>query len=425
MVRLWLASVALGAASACGGGSASSRCDGNSDCDAGYACVGGACAKLCRSSLECPQGETCQGPVCKAGSSLAPQLMGVDGDGIANCTGGSHCVDTGLRAYGSNLSGALFTLQKVGGSTVSLTPALGGSDTEALLPLPANVEVGSHVLTAANQAGANQTTFDFIQGPPGPDKTPNELLDSINLATNTLSVQRLPVGTASGQVAAGDHAHTQYLSTAGGTITGDLTVTGGATTSTATVTGAASLGSAAISGNATINGNLGIGVAPTVRLQVAGEIVSEGLYKVGDAAATTYAQSLRRYVVDAPPSLVGQVVAIDYNVMSALCRDFDGCDVIIVMMNWFGDGNIASRQERLFLSTTSNRWRFANNDVEAVDANSGTNEWTAWDCYLTDAETRVSSSNGRSDNALGWGLLNVVGGSYSDSTTVCRVVIED
>jgi hypothetical protein len=178
--------------------------------------------------------------------------------------------------------------------------------------------------------------------------------------------------------------------------------------------------------NLSVGGALAVGTteAPAAALDVRGEVRSEGLYQVGTAALTPYAITTRRYVIEAGPLTAGQVVPIDYGIMSALCRDLDGCTVTVVMLNYDGTNSLASRTSRLFLSQAGNRWQFAN-DVLGVDGDNVVQEWANWDCLFTDAETRTTNSNGRSDAGPGFGLLNVLGGSYSDATTICRVIIED
>jgi hypothetical protein len=213
--------------------------------------------------------------------------------------------------------------------------------------------------------------------------------DASEVTSGVLDAARLPDGGYDDE----------YLQLQGGSLSGPLSVTGNVTAS----------------GSVTASGGLTVG----------GPVSLTGYRQIDNSSISTYTYTPGRFVIDATPARVGVVLPIDWTIMAAMCRDIDGCQVTIEMANWAGDGERASRRERLLISPTSGRWRFSNNDVVAVDGNSGTNEWTPWDCYLTDAETSTNGSNGRSDNTLGWGLLNVAGGSYSDSLTTCRVIIED
>ena len=176
-----------------------------------------------------------------------------------------------------------------------------------------------------------------------------------------------------------------------------------------------------------INSTLLSAPAAGTVVDVNGELRSNGSYQLNATALTAYELSERRYVVDASPTVVGRVVALDQTVVDALCRDLDGCEVSIAMVNWdtAQPGNLASGTERLFLSESSRWWRFSNNDVAGLDGNGAVQEWGVYDCYFGDSETYTGTPNGRADASAQWGLLNAAGGSYSDSTTTCRVVIED
>jgi hypothetical protein len=171
----------------------------------------------------------------------------------------------------------------------------------------------------------------------------------------------------------------------------------------------------------------GLLVAPAggTLVDVNGELRSNGLIQVGASSPGTYEISTRRYIVDAPPANVGRVVPIDSTVMDALCRDADGCMMTLGMINWDGTQNNASRSQKLFIAQSARSWRFANVDLDGTDSNGSVQEWSAWDCFLTDAETWTGTTNGRADPGVGWALLNVQGGSYSDTTTTCRVIFED
>ncbi len=174
-----------------------------------------------------------------------------------------------------------------------------------------------------------------------------------------------------------------------------------------------------------ISNGLLIAPAGGTVVDVNGELRSDGLIQIGAASPGTYEISTRRYVVEAPPANIGRVVPIDNAVMDALCRDADGCMMTLAMINWDGQQTAASRSQKLFIPTTTRSWRFANVDLEGVDSNGSIQEWSAWDCFLTDAETWTGTANGRADPAVGWALLNVQGGSYSDTLTTCRVIFED
>jgi hypothetical protein len=143
-------------------------------------------------------------------------------------------------------------------------------------------------------------------------------------------------------------------------------------------------------------------------------------------AAQPYTVAMKRYIIEAPPASVGITIKLDQALMSELCRDKDGCRVTTQMINWDNTGNVASRQWKLFLSETGNKWQVSDVDTAGVD-NDGvvTDVYNAWDCYFSDAETYNGTANGRTDSGLGFGVLNIAGGSYSDTTTTCRWVIED
>jgi hypothetical protein len=98
------------------------------------------------------------------------------------------------------------------------------------------------------------------------------------------------------------------------------------------------------------------------------------------------------------------------------------------MINWDSPGQpgaAASRTDRLFISETSRWWRFSNIDITGLDNNALANDFSAYDCYFSDAETYSGAVNGRNDSGIGFGLLNLAGGNYSDATTTCRVIIID
>jgi hypothetical protein len=142
----------------------------------------------------------------------------------------------------------------------------------------------------------------------------------------------------------------------------------------------------------------------------------------GGGSSGTYNYGVKSYVFDSTPSSVGVVRALNNSKVNSLCADIDGCLVTIAMINYDGSGLIASREERLFVN--GNAWRFSN-DISGQNNNGNVQEWKVWDCIFTDAETSTGSNNERADNNGRLGFLNVKGGSHSDSTTTCRVVIRD
>jgi len=169
-----------------------------------------------------------------------------------------------------------------------------------------------------------------------------------------------------------------------------------------------------------------IGANGTVTCASAGETATL-VTKRNNGSPQTTSYVPDRYIVEANQNYEGIVVPFDNAIFDALCRDDDGCEIVVGMVNWSSSvpGAVASRKEHFFLSQTGNHWRFANTDVEAADNNNSINEWTPWDCYFTDAETSTNTNNGRADLTRGFGLLNVRGGGYPDDRTTCRVIITD
>jgi hypothetical protein len=151
---------------------------------------------------------------------------------------------------------------------------------------------------------------------------------------------------------------------------------------------------------------------------------SYGLKQIDSAVTSPYAIELGRLTVDAVTP--GLVVPINMAALNALCRDDDGCQYTMSMVNWQNnDGVAASRSGTLFLSQSSNGWRLeqAGNDVQGVDSNGGINELSNWDCYLTDADN--SAQNSRADTTVGFGFFNCAGCTYADTQTFCRMVFRD
>ncbi|MEK7175203.1 MAG: hypothetical protein AAB693_00120 [Patescibacteria group bacterium] len=117
--------------------------------------------------------------------------------------------------------------------------------------------------------------------------------------------------------------------------------------------------------------------------------------------------------------------------MRDLCQDIDGCWINLQMVNWAANmpGQIASREVRVHISERDGTFWRAHGpgwfEFDGQQTDLVSNEFNAWDCYFTDAETSTNSNNGRRDNFQGFGLLNARGGDYPDDLTFCRVVVSD
>jgi DNA-binding beta-propeller fold protein YncE len=189
----------------------SGECTANSGCASGQVCSDGECVTVCETDAHCADGEICVDATCRVGTRSTLTITGLDGDDpdlLCPNGGGSHCVATGIVVHGTNLDGASFDLRgAAGGSYELVATAAISSDTEVHLALPEAIAPDTYTLTVANALGSVDQVFDLIQGPPGPDKTPDELVESINGATLQISVDRLPVGTTAADVAAGQHDH--------------------------------------------------------------------------------------------------------------------------------------------------------------------------------------------------------------------------
>jgi len=164
-------------------------------------------------------------------------------------------------------------------------------------------------------------------------------------------------------------------------------------------------------------------------VQVTGTVGHKGVYQLGTNTPTTYDVTVQRFVVEVPAENFGVVIPLDHARVESLCRDIDGCEVALQMLNWQPanpTGEVASRTARLFLSQGAAAvWRFSDTDVSGLDGGDGVDEFVAWDCYFGDGETYGGSANSRLDSGPGFGLLTVLGGSFPSEHKVCRVAITD
>lgn len=157
---------------------------------------------------------------------------------------------------------------------------------------------------------------------------------------------------------------------------------------------------------------------------VSGTVRHQGVVKQGHGSPVTYETSIQRYVVEASPAEAGQLVQLDHDLVIALCRDVDGCEIVLGIVRLVGDRDyVFSRTSRLFLSETQ-WWVLADFDVTGQDGNGSYSIWMFDDCLLTDGESgQVYTS--RADLLPGFALVNPIGGIYPDNTTGCRVVLID
>jgi hypothetical protein len=219
MLRILLV-IVFGAAACTDEVASPGGCSNNSECAGGQICSSGACVALCNGDGECAGGEICANNVCAPGQRTTPNIAGVDGDGTELCldTPTSHCIVGGIVVTGDNLDGADFTL-----GSLALIARTGRTDTRVELDLY-DARDGVYTLTARNAAGSDQQEVQLLQGPPGENFTPtaNQLVDSINTASNTINILRVP--HTHDDVAV--HTHDEYMPASGGSFGGNVTING-------------------------------------------------------------------------------------------------------------------------------------------------------------------------------------------------------
>lgn len=199
------ACAALALLSACSSShKASSGCRLTSDCASGAVCIDSVCAVLCSAAGDCSTGFACSAAgLCVASSSdLLPRLSELRGDDPADSTR----IAGGLVLVGENLAQASLELRGAG-APMPLTVA-SSSATQMTASLPIDIVSGDYVLVVTNAAGSIQQAVTLTL----PELTGTDLLARLNGATvvGTLSVLRLPIGTTSSSVSAGNHTHSNY-----------------------------------------------------------------------------------------------------------------------------------------------------------------------------------------------------------------------
>ena len=159
---------------------------------------------------------------------------------------------------------------------------------------------------------------------------------------------------------------------------------------------------------------------------VNGTVRHRGVLQQGNNALATYELTTERYLVEARPiDGAGFVIVLDHDIVVALCRDKDGCEVSLQMVNWDESGAVASTTKRLFLSETSNRWSLSDTNLDALtDDDDVIQSWQAHDCVFTDGET-MDELNFALDSNVGFSLINLYQGTHSDEDTTCRMVFLD
>jgi hypothetical protein len=185
----WLTSVSLLLGTAC------SKRDAEGSCPPGSLRIGGECVRLCANDLECEAGRICADGTCVPGDRPAPRITALDGDGADLCPDApsTHCVATGLWVSGENLEGGAFALTtSPGGTRTPLTVlAVEAGRVHVGTIDPTTFPAGGYVLSAANAAGSADQGLTFLQGPPGPAMTPNDMIAHINTGSTTLNFARL------------------------------------------------------------------------------------------------------------------------------------------------------------------------------------------------------------------------------------------
>jgi hypothetical protein len=129
----------------------------------------------------------------------APEITDVRGN---DTTSDGSTIANGLLVTGSNLATACFELRSNAGAEP--LEAAYRYNTSAELYLPEEIRSGEYTLVVTNQAGADQCGLTLQL----PELTGNAIVERLNTeATDKLTLDPLPVGTSSTELARGDHDH--------------------------------------------------------------------------------------------------------------------------------------------------------------------------------------------------------------------------
>ncbi len=417
----------------CSSSTTSSQDCGGTACSPGEVCVADVCLKVCAGDPDCPQGRICENGVCVQGSRTGvPEIHSV---------GGSS--DPRLTIFGANFAGSAVTLALADGSQSWRLKVCSMLDDQIVVELPGNLVVGptttDYTLSVVNQAGTCTSSLPVLQGVQGDQGIQGEQgLQGVQGAQGEQGPPGVPCAGCVTTASIGDAQVTETkLGTA--SVTNQKLGAGAVNDAKIASTGITTRSKlpsplAYEDEENTFTGNVSIstGAAPTVELDVGGEVLSEGILQQGPTARSAFKITSRRYVVEARVADLGVVVPLDQTLVEQLCRDVDGCRLTLQVVNWDATvpGMVWPRVAHLFLAETTRWWRFyapyMDIDGYALDGDNGvTFEWMHGDCFFTDAERSTDSNNNRADSAFGFGLLNVRAGGMSDTTTRCRLVIED
>lgn len=199
----------------------------------------------------------------------------------------------------------------------------------------------------------------------------------------------------------------------------------------------------------------GAGRAAEGDVALSGKLRYNAVLEVAGDPQTTYEVTTAEYVFEAGPATVGIPQPLDHELVRQLCGDKDGCEISLQMVNWDPVGEpeaVASRTSWMFLAELpaagdlaegavgprsipgepGTYWRF--DELQGVigtdnDPSFVGHYWTSYDCRFTDGESG-SGDNELIDIDPGFALLNcenIVASdcTFSDTTTICRVVMRD
>ncbi len=240
---------------ACSGSTSGSDSDGgecsaHSDCDSGFVCETGSCVQVCNTNADCSETMVCGfSNICiTPETGVLPEITSVEGNGAA-----AQTVVDGIIIRGRGLGDV--NVELVSSARVDLAIRTQGADRVEVI-LPTDIISGDYALVVTNAAGTAQASTTLTL----PELDGDTLLGRLNNdATGTLAVGLLPVGTGSTEIAAGNHAHSDYFEISGGSISGDLAVTG-----TTSLDGALAIGASTASAALSVNGLLNIALAGVV-----------------------------------------------------------------------------------------------------------------------------------------------------------------